>query len=144
MPRQISTLALLTLISSGCSSYSIEDGIWELSYNAQDYITREPWEIPNRRVRVEVTDSPDGPGEIVEIERLESQESLDQRRMYGDIPPGSKEILIKWQDKYWAFRMRGEIRDPKHISGNAFLARHRFEENTALEGRWQMLWVEPK
>jgi hypothetical protein len=141
----------------------VKNGIWELSFRAQIHQTGEPVSIPKRLVRVVVERNADGAGEVAEItpvptapaeaedvtadpakKEIEVDPAKEIRPLYADIQVKREDsppiITIHHTDAYWTFRMWGEVRDPQHIVGTKFGARHR-EQNSSMEGYWFMKWL---
>jgi hypothetical protein len=60
--------------------------------------------------------------------------------MYGKIPEGKNEIVIKGRDDSFQFYLVGKVLSEERIDGKNFLAKSHLEDE-AVEGRWQMNWV---
>ncbi len=141
LPALSATLFLGIL--SGCASHSLREGVWELSLDdVEDYWTKSPVVHPKQRVKLAIDWKSDGDGEVVEIQRTES----DLSPLYGDVfgtgkSVNTRKIRINGTDHFYIFRFDGIVRDPETISGLRFLLRHRFEENTSFTGRWNMKWI---
>lgn len=138
-PRISAFAGIVALLAgAGCSSHSIREGQWELSFNAQDSLTRQPVPagfLPPTRVLVDVEWS-DG-GETVGI--LDPKRNLE---MYGKIPEGKKELYVQnATDDYWIFQLKGNVKSPELVDGTSFAARSIFDRNTGFEGRWRMQYV---
>ena len=136
---------LFACVAFGCSSYSVRDGIWELSFQAQVHESRVEFPLPNREVRV--TDEADESvpkNEIVEI-ALVGTDSDTLVPMYGEIPPPAEEseakIFINHRDATWIWRMFGIVRSEELIEGTEFMARAHQFESYVLEGRWRLKWL---
>lgn len=133
---------IVALLGAGCSTHSIREGLWKLSFNAQDSLTRQPVPtelLPPTRVLVAVGWTDDG--EEVTIAHPDSE----NLRMYGKIPQGKKEFYVRGAvDDYWVFQLKGNVMSPELVDGTSFAARHRFERNTGFEGRWRMQYVGEK
>jgi hypothetical protein len=144
-------LPFLSLALSGCLSHSIREGIWELSFTAQDVKTRQPVDIiPRARVDVTVDWGKEG-GEVAEIKliaKLEDSEWKPARGLappfYAEIPPGSDALQAKGQDNDWFFILHGKVVSDERVSGTQFFARHTFVDDLSLEGRWEMVWKGPR
>ena len=146
--RLLVSIPVLTILAAGagCRSHSIREGRWEMTLNAQDLTSKQAVDLPEYTtydVRVRLDWADDG-NELVEIEKLGTEISL--RRMYGDIihrddgsPPA---VSIKSQsDALWVFTLQGVVVDETEIKGTAFVARHRQDRDTVLNGRWEMVWT---
>lgn len=157
MKRMRITAGILVLgaLASGCSSNSLREGTWELSFDAIDSRTGESMEKyfeSNRsayhHVNLHIEWSDEAEEEFVEIKGLRSysangKTSKTQRDlppMYGNIPIGKDEIIIRGRDDSFQFYLVGKVLNEEHIDGRNFLAKSHLEDE-AVEGRWQMKWV---
>ena len=113
------------------------------AFDARDFQSQEPVEVPSWKVRVSVDWSEEKPGaEAVEIERLGASGPKSHRFMYGTIPEGGEFLSIDLaMDRFWVFAMYGEIRSEERISGREFLAKNKEDSQTAFHGSWQMRWL---
>lgn len=142
-PPSSAVLVVTLLAGAGCSSHSIREGIWSLTFDARDFQSQEPVEVPSWKVRVSVDWSEEKPGaEAVEIERLGASGPKSHRFMYGTIPEGGEFLSIDLaMDRFWVFAMYGEIRSEERIAGREFLAKNKEDSQTAFHGSWQMRWL---
>ena len=67
-----------------------------------------------------------------------SQTSLPP--MYGNIPIGKNEIIIRGRDGSFQFYLVGRVLSEEHIDGKNFLAKSHLEDE-AVQGRWKMKWL---
>ena len=147
--RLIFLLTVLPLcVSVGCSSYTLREGIWELSFQAQRHENRLEFPLVDREVRisVEVAD-PDEQGiekEIVEIAVLDEDDN-PLVPMYGEITPTEEEraakLRLNHRDADWIWRMFGFVRSDELVEGTEFMARAHQYEDIVLEGRWRLRWL---
>ena len=147
MQRLTAALFLLVVSSAsvGCTSYSVRPGLWELRFEHVIFSeTEEPAELPTRRVRVLIDDSPDATiREVIEISPAQS--SPDLLPMYADVENDRKRGIPKVKithegDPNWIWNMHGYVRSDRLIEGTQFHARHRYRP-TALEGTWVLKWL---
>jgi hypothetical protein len=140
-------LLLAAALGSGCASHSIREGIWRLSFEAQNAETRERVAVPVQQVSVRVEWGSEQPGEAVELTPISShspgrtKDTSILKRMFGRIKPGGEEIELWHSDSQWESRLAGRIVNPEYINGQGFLARSHLAERIMLEGRWEMSWV---
>ena len=151
------TAALLVLgaLASGCSSNSLREGTWKLSFEALDSRTGESMEkyfdsnqSAYHHVNLNIEWSDEEEEEFIEIRGMQSfsangksfknQASLPP--MYGNIPIGKDEIVIRGRDDSFQFYLVGKVLNEERIDGKNFLAKSHLEDE-AVEGRWQMKWV---
>ena len=142
-PPSSAVLIVTLLAGAGCSSHSIREGIWSLTFDALDVHSREPVDVWSGKVRVSVDWSEEKPGaEAVEIERLGASGPKSHRFMYGTIPEGGEFLSIDIaMDRFWVFVMYGEIRSEERIRGREFLAKNREDPQTEFYGSWEMRWL---
>lgn len=136
--RRFPVWLLVLSAGLGCSSHSIRNGIWRLSYDLDDVKAKVPVSFEPKRVRVTVDWSDEIAGaEAVELENLD-----DRLRIYGYILEGGEEFTVKLgQDASWVFSLWGKVRDRETIDGHDLLAKSRASATTALRGRWKMIWI---
>ena len=60
--------------------------------------------------------------------------------MYGNIPIGKNEIVIRGRDGSFQFYLVGRVLSEEHIDGKNFLAKSHLEDE-AVQGRWKMKWL---
>lgn len=153
--RITAVVLVLGALASGCSSKSLREGTWELSFEAIDSRTRETMDkyfesagAAYHHVGLKIEWHSDEDREVVEILGERSYSALgtsskDQTRlppMYGSIPLGKNEIIIGGRDDSFEFRLVGKILSEEHIDGKKFLAKSHLEDE-AVEGRWKMTWI---
>lgn len=147
---------------AGCKSYSIREGVWELSFDLQETLTRETWDfIPRHLVKIQVEPAEDGEGETAEITFLSHEDAAGPAsghrprlaslvpNLYADIryrdrgqPPS---IQIVGYDAHWEFSMRGVVRNSEYIEGRHAGARARGTRRPViLEGTWSLRWLRPE
>jgi hypothetical protein len=151
------TAALLVLgaLASGCSSNSLREGTWKLSFEALDSRTRESMEkyfdsnqSAYHHVNLNIEWSDEKAEEFVEIRGMQSfsangksvKNQANLPPMYGNIPIGKDEIIIRGRDDSFQFYLVGKVLNEERIDGRNFLARSHLEDE-AVEGRWQMKWI---
>ncbi len=145
----LATLALISLLSAGCSSHSIRQGYWNLRIDGQDSRTRENLSEYSELAKVFLVDviveeATEEPGEVVEVHPSALKTAKGIKRnpklapMYGFIPEGENKIVFDGGDKSWVFKLVGKVLTPEMIQGT-FLARMRHEDE-AIEGRFSMEW----
>ena len=162
--RILASLACLGLPwIAGCKSYCIREGIWELSFDLQETLTRVPLGeiIPRHVVKIQLEKAEDGEGETAEITFLTHEEAAGstsgQRprlaslipNLYADIryrdrgqPPS---VQIVGYDANWEFSLRGVVRNPEYIEGRHAGARSRgTRQPMILEGTWSLRWLRPE
>lgn len=157
MKRIRITAAILVLcgLASGCSSTSLREGTWELSFEAIDSRTGESMEKyfeSNRstyhHVNVHIEWSDENEEEFVEIKGIRSYSANGKAfknqnnlpPMYGNIPIDKDEIIIRGRDDSYQFYLVGKVLNEERIDGKNFLAKSHLEDE-AVEGRWKMKWV---
>ena len=154
-------MALLSS-QSGCSSPSVREGIWELSFNLQRSENREPLPIPPREVRISIEyEADESSGEVKELVEIVENTGSDKengrkkrsgvepnptlRPLYGEIPAvpdGRKKMLfVEHRDDDWFWRMAGVVANPELIRGTNFMARAHGFENLRAEGKWLLKWL---
>ena len=146
---------ILSALVSGCSSNSLREGTWKLSFEALDSRTGESMDKyfeSNRaayhHVDLKIEWATQEDAEVIEIKGLRSYSasgatSKDQSSlapMYGKIPEGKNEIVIKGRDDSFQFYLVGKVLSEERIDGKNFLAKSHLEDE-AVEGRWQMKWL---
>ena len=153
--RITATLLVLGALASGCSSNSLREGTWKLSFEALDSRTGESMEkyfesnqSAYHHVNLNIEWSDEEEEEFIEIRGMQSfsangksfknQASLPP--MYGNIPEGKNEIIIRGRDDSFQFYLVGRVLSEEHIDGKNFLAISHLEDE-AVEGRWKMKWV---
>ncbi len=156
--KQIRITAMLLLVgalASGCSSNSLREGTWKLSFEALDSRTGEPMDkyfesnqSAYHHVDLNIEWSDEKEEEFIEIKGLRSYSSNGKSfktqanlpPMYGNIPIGKDEVVIRGRDDSFQFYLVGKVLDEERIDGKNFLAKSHLEDE-AVEGRWQMKWV---
>ena len=161
MNRRIwSLVSVLTgLVSAGCSSHYVRDGIWELSFRVERSENREPLPIPKREVRVQVESTQDEAKpelkEIAEISPVEVEaagkgaeaSSIGRKPMYAEVESREEHetvVKILHKDEDWILQMGGVVKDAETILGTRLVARPHYVQNAAFEGgvgSWSMKWL---
>ena len=153
--RITATLLVLGALASGCSSNSLREGTWKLSFEALDSRTGESMDkyfesnqsaYHHGNLNIEWSDEKEE--EFVEITGMRSysasgNSSKSQANlppMYGNIPIGKDEIVIRGRDDSFQFYLVGKVLSEERIDGKNFLAKSHLEDE-AVEGRWQLKWV---
>ena len=153
--RITATLLVLSALASGCSSNSLREGTWKLSIEALDSRTGESMkkyfesnQSVYHHVNLNIEWSDEKEEEFVEITGMRSysangNSSKNQANlppMYGNIPIGKDEIVIRGRDDSFQFYLVGKVLSEERIDGKNFLAKSHLEDE-AVEGRWQLKWV---
>jgi hypothetical protein len=158
--------ALLPLAASACTSPTVRDGIWKLSFvdtkmarKVNQRMDVHPYPMDDQLVRVKLGVAEEG--EVLEITRLDPPPPQGDAAVEGEAPPVRLEPLtalyadvkrthedsvattvhIDGADRYWIWRMWGTVTNPETITGSTLSAFRRFESTTILEGRWLMKWL---
>ena len=148
-------LLVLSALAAGCSSNSLREGTWKLSFEAVDSRTGETMDkyfesagTAYHHVDLRIEWASDSADEVVEIKGVRSYSTLGTSPknqtnlppMYGNIPIGKNEIIIRGRDDSFQFYLVGKVLSEEHIDGKTFLAKSHLEDE-AVEGRWKMKWV---
>lgn len=148
-------LLVLSALASGCSSNSLREGIWKLSFEATDSRTGESMDkyfesagAAYHHVDLKIEWSSEKEEEVVEIKGFRSYSALGTSSksqtslppMYGNIPEGKNEIIIRGRDDSFQFYLVGRVLSEEHIDGKNFLAKSHLEDE-AVQGRWKMKWL---
>jgi hypothetical protein len=148
-------ILVLGALASGCSSNSLREGTWKLSFEALDSRTGESMDkyfesagVAYHHVDLKIEWAKESEDEVVEIKGVRSYSALgtsarDQTGlppMYGSIPLGKNEIIIRGRDDSFQFYLVGKVLSEEHIDGKNFLAKSHLEDE-AVEGRWKMKWI---
>ena len=148
-------LLVLSALASGCSSNSLREGTWKLSFEATDSRTGESMDkyfesagVAYHHVDLKIEWAKESEDEVVEIKGVRSYStggiaSKDQSAltpMYGKITKGNDEIVIRGRDDSFQFYLVGKVLSEEHIDGKNFLAKSHLEDE-AVEGRWKMKWI---
>ena len=157
------TIAIaLGSLASGCASYSLQPGIWELSYTAEDEATGEPVAIPKVKVQlfIEEADEPDLAAskeltsdqiEQVELRPLERFDASGKRLTAKGLKPIFAYVFERNHAKYlrshprshdddYSFLYEGRIDDEHTVTGIRFYARHK-RERISLRGIWSLRFL---
>ncbi|MEM7264066.1 MAG: hypothetical protein AAF488_18920 [Planctomycetota bacterium] len=141
---RLSTYAILLTVAAlgiGCRSHSLREGKWILKIDGRDHVSQQAFKVPDQEIELTIDWSDGSVEEHTEV--VELRNASTGLVMFGDVHKDGKKVQIpKGTDSFWVFRLYGQIVDDSTISGTTFYARHRHEENTAIEGRWQLLRVE--
>ena len=153
--RITATLLVLGALASGCSSNSLREGTWELSFEALDSRTGESMDkyfesnqSAYHHVNLNIEWSDEKEEECIEIRGMRSfsangksfKNQANLPPMYGNIPIGEDEIVIRGRDDSFQFYLVGKVLSEERVDGKNFLAKSHLEDE-AVEGRWQMKWV---
>lgn len=151
---------LIALLGSGCSSFSVRPGIWELSFEVERMDTKDPLVVPRREVRVIVGAlTVDGQPEIregIDIEALDSgatsevktgvpYSGRDLKKLLGNIAfqeGHEPAVSIRHKEPRWDFAMLGLVKNPEWIAGTQFRGKILFTDPPVMfDGTWNMKWV---
>lgn len=145
--RTAFTLPFLALCAAaatgaGCTSHSLREGEWILSFNAKDYesnVSVPPELLQEARVELAIDWSTDP--DYLEEFVLTSVDETALPEIYGIVFRNGT-VLVNAKDPFWVFRLEGKIIDEEHVSGNNFVARYRFDDVTALVGLWDLRYAD--
>ncbi|HLU49911.1 MAG TPA: hypothetical protein VK116_17555, partial [Planctomycetota bacterium] len=138
------TLALCALsFAAGCRSHSLREGVWELSFNAVEYMTNEPADVPSSRVllRIDWSDDPEFMEEFdlipIDKEGLPDIRFGVRRQSEDEAAANRKPVVTTiraQQEPLWTYNFVGTIMSEEHIVGQVFTARHRLRDYLTLTG----------
>ena len=166
---RLPTLAVAALVSTGCTSPIVRDGVWELSFSdvkrrmiGVQGIPDLDIPPPKKLVRLQLLESggdvetailthlatardPEAAGaeENEETSRQTSLKPMRVRIVYRgqDDPDGVATVRVEHEDSSWIWHMWGTVADPQ-MMGGYFSARGRYKSNLALEGHWNCRFLQ--